>query len=444
MLSQQKVILRDLGGGLILRRSTPADAEALAEFNGSIHGDNELDKQRVAAWTRDLLARPHPTLNPDDFTIVEETATGRIVSSMNLIPQTWSYEGIQFGVGRPELVGTAPEFRNRGLVRLQFEEVHRWSEDRGHRVQAITGIPYYYRQFGYEMALDLAGRRFGFEGNVPRLKEGEQEPYRIRPAVEADLAFAAELYEHAIQRHMLACVRTPELFKYELDGQSEHNVNRYHTFIIESPSGEPVGYFQHPTFLGRTGVSAVWYELKAGVSWLAVTPLVVRHLWAKGKEYGERDGKPCISFGFMLGAQHPVYEALGRELPSIHASYAWYVRVPDLAGFLDLIKPVLEKRMAQSIAAGHSREIKVSFYRDGLKLVLEKGRLAAIEPWKPAPSDEGAIAFPDRTFLQILFGYRSYDELHQSFADCWCDSDEVRTLINILFPKKLSDVFPVA
>jgi hypothetical protein len=37
---------------------------------------------------------------------------------MNLISQIWAYEGIPFGVGRPELVGTLPEYRNRGLVRL--------------------------------------------------------------------------------------------------------------------------------------------------------------------------------------------------------------------------------------------------------------------------------------------------------------------------------------
>ena len=104
---------------------------------------------------------------------------------MNLIPQTWTYEGIEFGVGRPELVGTLPEFRNRGLVRTQFEEIHKWSAERGDMVQGITGIPYYYRLFGYEMALDLAGRRFGYEANVPKLKDGEEEPYRIRPATEA-------------------------------------------------------------------------------------------------------------------------------------------------------------------------------------------------------------------------------------------------------------------
>ena len=52
---------------------------------------------------------------------------------MNLISQTWSYAGIEFGVGWPELVATLPEYRQRGLIRTQFEEIHRWSEERGER-----------------------------------------------------------------------------------------------------------------------------------------------------------------------------------------------------------------------------------------------------------------------------------------------------------------------
>ena len=98
-------------------------------------------------------------------------------------------------MGRPELVGTLPEFRNRGLVRIQFEEIHKWSAEHGEMVQAITGIPFYYRQFGYEMALDLDGRRFGGEAQLPKLKEGETEPYLIRAAQESDLPFIEKLYD---------------------------------------------------------------------------------------------------------------------------------------------------------------------------------------------------------------------------------------------------------
>jgi hypothetical protein len=444
MFTKQQTIVRDLGNGLVMRRATSEDADAVAEFNGKIHGENEVDTQRVAAWTHDLLARPHPTLRPEDFTIVAETATGRIVSSLNLIPQTWTYEGIKFPVGRPELVGTLPEFRNRGLVRAQFEEIHKWSAARGDLVQGITGIPYYYRLFGYEMALDLSGRRVGYEPNVPKLKEGETEPYRIRPATETDLPFIAEVYEYAIQRSAIACVRPQEVLHYELNGQSEDNLNRYLMFMIEDRAGETVGYIQHPNLLGIKGLTLLWYELKPDVSWLEVTPSVIRYVWKRGQEYAQRDGNTCSSFCLLLGAEHPSYDVLGKSLPTVVEPYAWYLRVPDLPAFLNHSKPALEKRLATSIAVGHSREIKISFYRDGLRMVIEKGRITTIEPWKPSPTDGGMIAFPGLTFLQVLFGYRSYDELHHAFADCWCDGEDLRALVNILFPKKFSDVFPIS
>jgi hypothetical protein len=455
MFAKGQTILRDLGNGLIMRRSTPEDAEALAEFNGHIHahGDDKADLQCIAAWTRDLLTRPHPTFHPNDFTIVEEATTGLIVSSSNLISQTWSYEGIKFGVGRPELVGTLPEFRGRGLVRVQFEEIHRWSADRGEMVQAITGIPFYYRQFGYEMALDLDGRRFGYEVQVPKLKEGEIEPYIIRAADENDLPFIEKFYDQTRQRSMIACERTLEIFRYELSGRSENNNCWVNCMIEDKRSGaegamdkvgEPVGFFRSPGYVRHNSLVAAPYELKRGVSWLEVTPSVVRYLWAKGQEYAKRDGDECNSFGFVLGAEHPAYAALGDRLPTIRDPYAWYLRVADLPGFLNHIKPVLEKRLAESIASGHSHEIKISFYRDGLRMVIQKGRLTTIEHWKPTPEDGGIIAFPNLTFLQLLFGYRGYDELQYTFADCWCDSEEVRALINILFPKKLSNVYPIA
>jgi hypothetical protein len=101
---------RDLGDGLVLRRSTPADAEPLADFNKMIFREPPATEpdEFIAAWTRDLLNDSHPTFGADDYTIVEEAATGRIVSAMCLISQTWTYDGIPFGVGRPETVGTDP------------------------------------------------------------------------------------------------------------------------------------------------------------------------------------------------------------------------------------------------------------------------------------------------------------------------------------------------
>lgn len=445
MKTKTETFIRDLGDGLILRRASVEDADALATMNSIMHSDDGPEKpnERIGAWTRDLIAKPHPTLAVSDFTIVEESATGRIVSTLCLIPQTWTYEGVEFGVGRPELVSTLPEFRKRGLVRIQMDEVHKWGEECGHLVQIITGIPYFYRQFGYDMALNLAGRRYGFEPHVPALKSGETEKYVLRPACEADIDFILSVYEANEKLYAISCKRTPENIRYEMSGQSPDNINHFDMVMIEDAGGKPLGFFQHATELWFGGLYCVYFGLEKGVSWLDVSPAVARYLWKKGGEYAERDTQTRSAFGFSLGEWHPVYEALDDKLPSARKPYAYYIRVPDLPAFLNHVKPALEKRLADSVAAGHTGELKLSFYREGLKLVFERGRITSVEPMKVASGTETDASFPDLTFLHLVFGHRSLDELRHAFTDCYFENNTARVLLNALFPKRLSDVYSV-
>jgi GNAT superfamily N-acetyltransferase len=443
----KQTAIRDLGQGLILRPATIADTEALVAFHAGVHSDlgSEEPDTFVGAWARDLMTRPHPTFVPGDFTVVEDTRSGDIVSSLCLISQTWSYGGVPFGVGRPELVATHPDFRNRGLIRAQFEVIHEWSAERGEMVQAITGIPWFYRQFGYEMAMTLGGARATYKAQMPKLKDGEQEPYRIRRATEADLAFIAAIYEQRAERYPLVCVRDEAMWHYELVGKSELNVNRPDLSVIEAADGEAVGVLAHSARLERNRVDAGGYELKPGISWSAVTPSVVRHLWSLGESWAAQNAKQEMQrVIFWLGADHPVYRVFQDGLQHTAKPYAWYLRVPELPRFLQHISPALEQRLARSLLPGHSGELKLSFYRQGLRLVFEHGRLVNVEPWRPAGSEDGDAAFPDLTFLQLLFGYRSLDELKDAFADCWTANDTARALLEALFPKQPSDIWPVS
>ena len=440
-------IIRELGNGLILRRSTPADGQKLFDFCSFIHAeDPKKPDERIGAWARDLVERPHPTFGAGDYTIVEEQATGRIVSSLNLISQTWAYEGIPFKVGRPELVGTLPEFRNRGLIRLQFEEIHKWSAERGEMVQAITGIPYYYRLFGYEMCVDLDGSRSGFEMNLPKLKEGETEPFLFRAATEADIPFMSEVNIYGSQRSLLSVVRDESAWRYDLNGRSEKSIQRLVLKIIEkTDTGEPVGYIAHPLYSWGVSCPVMAYELKPGVSWLDVTPSVIRHMWDVGKEVCECEGNTRSAFTFALAGSHPVYDVMRDSLPRARQPYSWYIRVPDLPAFIRHIAPVLERRLSESLIPGTSETVRISFYRSGIRLGVENGRLALVEPWQPGPKEnEGEVAFPDLTFLQLVFGHRTMDEIRSARADCWWNNDRTRMLLGTLFPRKPSNFMPIA
>jgi len=441
-------IIRDLGDGLVLRRSTPQDARALEVFNGTVHaaaGTREPNRG-VAAWASDLASRPHPTFRPNDFTIVEDTRTGTIVSSLGLISQAWSYDGVEFGVGRPELVGTLPEYRQRGLVRLQLDAVHRWSAERGQRVQAISGIPMFYRQFGYEMALALHGGRGCYRVDVPPPPANARAAYYVRPALPGDLSVIASLYREAMRRYLVTAVRDAPTWAYELAGREPSNAERRQLCVVESRQGAVVGFVVHHPWLwpDRT-LTVISYELKGGVSWLTVSPYVLRYLDSAGQELARRrPGRKFAEIALALGTEHPAYEALGDRLLRRYPPYAWYIRVPDLPEFVRLVAPVLEQRLARSIAAGFCGALRLDFYRTGVCFRFERGRLVSVKEWSPAAGAARDARFPGLAFLQLVFGYRSVAELEGAFADCEILSHEARVILSALFPRRASHVWAVA
>lgn len=443
-------IIQTLEDGLVLRSATQADMENIAQFNGQMHVDPGQDfVEHIARWTRDLGSGTHPTATASDFTVVEDTTTGKIVSTMCLIGQTWAYEGIEFPVGRPELVGTLAEYRRRGLVRKQFEVVHRWSAERGHLLQFITGIPWYYRQFGYEMAVNLGGQRLGYLPNIPELKEKEKEAYLFRPAEEKDLPFITDLYQKASRRSLLSCVRDADTWQYELKTRTRGSSHTWDIWIIETPEGEPVGYlFTVPTlYSGKVYVRAV--EVAEGVSWFAVAHPLLRHLRKIAEtliEQGATEGKPkeITGYSFDLGEEHPLYHLIPNRLPLKFDPYAYYIRVPDLPGFLNLISPLLEERLAKSYMVGHTGELTLNFFKGGIRMDFERGKIKEIVPWQMPVGGEPSAHFPDLTFLQLLFGFRDTEALEDAFPDLYYPKEGTRYLLKTLFPHKPSKVYDLS
>ena len=126
---------------------------------------------------------------------------------------------------------------------------------------------------------------------------------------------------------------------------------------------------------------------------------------------------------------------------------AQYVRVADLPAFLERIAPVLERRLAESVAVGHSGDLRLGFYGEGVRLRFRNGRLldARPHPDRAGDADAGPVdaRFPGLTFLQLLFGSRELDELERAFGDCHTRSEEARVLLQALFPAQPSLIWPL-
>lgn len=447
----------DVGDGLLLRHARPEDAEAVAALNADVHRANDEagPDERIASWTRDLLLRPHPTMTPAHTLVVEDTATGDIASTLVLIPQTWTFGGVPFGVGRIELVSTARPYRRRGLVRRQMEEVHRWSAASGDLAQAITGIPWYYRQFGYEMTLHLGGER---QIVLPRQPTGptvvavdsvatadatpdDRPGYNVRPATLADVPALIAIDDHAQRRGLISCVRNAAVWRYHLDTFGQDGIAAWDIRVVTARDGSVVTYLiAYGTPSGdrlqvvrlETGPSTPWVEI--------ISPILA---WANERA-GElsRDARTTVDVvSLELGPDHPVYPLLSGRVLRSRRPYAWYVRVPDVPAFLRHVRPVLERHLAASPAAGFTGDVTLSTYREGVTIRLRRGVIEAVEPW-PAPDVTASARFPDLTFLRLLTGWRDLDELEHAFPDCFV-RDEHRAVIAGLFPRRDSWIWPL-
>jgi hypothetical protein len=450
-------VIRDLGDGLVLRASTAADAGPLAAFVGDVlrAQDSDEPSRGLAAWTRDLHEGRHPTFRPGDCTIVENAATGAIVSCLHLIAQTWTYGGVPIAVGQPELIGTLAEHRGRHLVRAQFDVVHGWSAARGHHMQVINGIPWFYRQFGYEMAIERGGgplaRRDMLLRPIPA-----PAGWRVRHATADDAVFLAELSARAATRSLLSVPRDAALWRYELTGRSEHSAQRREIRVLER-DGHPVGCITSGVELFSSGnLPVMSFEVMPGVSWREAWTAALQPLFEAGDALAAAlPVKRCDAVSFwLLGREHPLYRVFPFKEYEDH--YAYYARVPDVTAFLRAVTPALERRLAASECAGHTGTLTLGFYRSGVRLALERGQVTALESWTPDLDVRGlefgrpsldarrpVAMFPDRTFLQLLFGFRALAELEAAFPDCIVRTNEARALLDALFPRTPSDVWPI-
>ncbi|MEZ4870396.1 MAG: GNAT family N-acetyltransferase [Caldilineaceae bacterium] len=449
-----------LGNGLVLRWSTPADIERICQLTGYVFrgsADEPLNV-RMMDQIRIALRGDFPFMQPTDFALIEDQSQAEqpLVACTCLMQHTWSYGGIRFGVGRPEFVATLPDYRNRGLVRALFKAVHQRSEARGDLLQCITGIPYFYRQFGYEYVLDLGGSRTVYQHLLPEQKEGEVAKCTIRPATVTDIPTLMALCARNSQQSLLSHEAPESYWRYLITYWDDPAIRQGDAwkigindrpYMILDQAGRICGYMTFSVLRWAKGLGV--YDLVAApeVNLQELLPALLHKLADYGRQsQAMRTNAPAFSeINFVLGRNHPVYALLGQELaPKVDTPYAWYIRVPDMPAFLQRIAPVLEERLRHSIFGAYTGAIKLDFYRSGLHLAFTEGKLVTAEAWRPPTYGDNANGgFPPLVFLQLLLGYRSLDELCAHYPDVWA-KPELEPLLNTLFPKQYSLVKPLA
>ncbi|HVP16876.1 MAG TPA: GNAT family N-acetyltransferase, partial [candidate division Zixibacteria bacterium] len=151
----------------------------------------------------------HPCMALEDFFVAKHR--DRIVAALCLIPSEWSIGEIRLNVAELGCVATLSEYRHRGLQRKLMAEYHKRVLECGYDLSTIEGIPYFYRQFGYEYAIPLD------EQTRIRLDEiPDYEPVcTIRPFTNRDVSKSMELLARSQRKFYVHSVRDEGVWKMQ-------------------------------------------------------------------------------------------------------------------------------------------------------------------------------------------------------------------------------------
>lgn len=438
---------RTLADNLILRslsEGIASDKENLSAFYVDVFTDAYGPEDKIIGnWVPDLLSEKHPSVTDEDvWVVVDPARDSRIVSALLLIPQTWRYAGVEFEVGRVELVATHKDYRRRGLIRELFNTLHERSADLGHDIQAITGIPYFYRQFGYAMAVHLGSCGIIPFGIIPDLKEDQEPDFTLRDATLNDIPQLMVWDESLRDQYLLTTRRDAHIWEYEMLHRSEKAAERLAFKIIVNKDGLDVGYVGLAYWARYKHVQLFEYVVGGKSSYLATLNDVLRGVREHGQAHFDDKEPHAIRIHSNLYGIISALMGDGRSAAIRQTHYAWYIRVPDLVSFLTKIKPVLEQRLEGSLAHRYTGSLKISFYkREGLVMEFEDGCIKSIK-MEEIPLEKEEAAFPFDTFLNVLFGHQPLATLGSTLADVGYNP-KAFTLLNILFPQQDSYLAPL-
>ncbi|HEX7168937.1 MAG TPA: GNAT family N-acetyltransferase [Acidimicrobiales bacterium] len=396
------------GFGVHVRQATTSDLEQIVDLQVDRNGPE------CEPMIRALVASPENGIGC--FTVAVDGA--RVVSSLCLMREAFVLEGVRIPVGRPEFVATHRDFEHQGLVRDQMDLVHGWSADRGDLVQVITGIPYFYRRFGYEYAIPMPRVRIV----NPGVTVGTPDGWSVRHAALDDVDAIVATSSRALADVPLVAVRSPEWWRWWVSNDTgggwylavRDGRVRGCAFVGDGPPGID----NHALCVAAIAAheeDAVWALVADAFARAGGKPVAVE----------ERTGLARVAAG--ISSRHS-------------RQYAVYVRVADPVALLDHLRPVLTARLRRSHHASSSGTLLLSTYASSLTIHYANGEISAIERGGPHkdPVGSGGIGVPPDLVATLLFGRYGATELAERHPDVRLGRRV--DLAEILFPRVEADL----
>jgi hypothetical protein len=391
------------------------DIERLNVFNELIHGDD------VGPFTQTIIEH-HPASDPLNFPFIEDTATGEIVSALCLIPWRWQCDGVTLRCAEMGIVGTSEAYRKQGLIRWLNDYFQERVAAGEYDLCMIQGIPYFYRQLGYEYAIPLEG---GYRVDLHTIPDAMPEGITLREATAEDIPLLMKFDATSSNYLDIYAERDEAIWQFLL-GPSLEGAYRAPTTIASGSDGKPLGYW-------RVFNQSMFGGLHVGEA-SDLPAQMVQAAFVHFKQLAtERDEK-------FIRLNLPVNHPVTRLAPQLYAmdTHAWQILIPDPVRTLSTLKAAFEKRLANSPYAGLTETYIINLYRNAYGLQFENGQLTEVQDL--GFREGGHLRLPPNLLPMLLMGHKTRAEMREFCLDVGCALNH-RPLTDVLFPRLRSFIY---
>jgi len=390
------------------------ELQRLISFNDAVHQEKSLKKYI------NRLFLEHPKRDEIYWIYIEENDSNKMVSSIVLAPLKWDFDGTLIPVCEMTLVGTLTEYRNRGLIGILNQLYEDIMEHKGYIFSVIRGIPYYYRKFGYEFALNLDERIVLNKNQIP---SKEVEEVSIRKATRQDLDFIKSIYNNQNEKFFITNRFNRNNFYFKFMNVDFDN-NFSSTYLIE------LRRKLKSFFSISMSYDSIGYSL--------VVPEVNEECMVKIVQFVNTLSKEKDQIVFQVNSDTKFSQYICSIGGKKNLGYGWQIRIPNIKKFLHAISPVLEQRIKRSSRKGLTQDVVISDYKKIFTLIFKNGKIEDIDIKKGYPFPGSCdVQIPNSFLIKLLLSNRTFEEIKYIVTDSILKPGS-EDLIKILFPKKPS------
>lgn len=402
----------------------------LIDFNAAIHNRNDAEVLR-------RLIDKLPDFSPEMNFYVRDTDKDIIVSSLNAIPSTWDYDGVLLKNLELGYVGTKEEYRRRGFMRILYQLFEKIMLDGGYDISTIQGIPYLYRNFGYDFILPLSKAVSIRVDQIP--SEDTSFPsavsdITIRESRTEDLDSIMNLYDRTREKFLVTARRSEQIWKLQERLKKEYAAD-FKSLVVEG-DGDIRGYFRLVTRgdSSKPEGGAVLDVMESSIVSYEGVLATLRYL----REDAVSKGLYRIA---LPGSELSNLAGIALDLGgNMNRGWKYQIRVPNMLQFLQKIKPVLDKRLKGTMFQDLSYTLALNTYRYCYDLEITNGSIVGIsDSGQSKIGEKTDFRVPPKDFVRLVMGEYQLAELSKMNAD-FLVSGKVKSLVSSLFPQKESNI----